>query len=110
LAPRPPHEGRLSQVGDRSRLLVPCVGLADRGNRDLDFTHREIFSEAKELAESYDLDLSDAFQLLSLRAGFFAALAGESKTVLVTADEKLAAVARRMKLPVWDCLRQPMPA
>ena len=76
---------------------------------DLDFTHCEVFSDARELAERHDLDLSDAFQLLSLQAGYFAGLVGESTTVLVTADEALAKAARHMKLPVWDCLRERMP-
>jgi predicted nucleic acid-binding protein len=78
--------------------------------RDLEFTDREIFHDAKELATDTDLDLSDAFQLLSLQAGYFAGLVGDSKTVLVTADEALAKEARKRRLPVWDCLREPMPS
>ena len=76
---------------------------------DLDFTDREVFSDARELAEHHDLDLADAFQLLSLHAGYFAGLVGGSATLLVTADVALANAARRMHLPVWDCLREPMP-
>jgi predicted nucleic acid-binding protein len=77
--------------------------------QDLDFTDREVFHAARELATDTDLDLSDAFQLLSLQAGYFAGLVGESKTLLVTADEPLAKEARKRGLPVWDCQRESMP-
>lgn len=77
--------------------------------RDLDFTDREVFHDARELATDTDLELSDAFQLLSLQAGYFAGLVGESKTLLVTADEPLAKEARKRGLPVWDCQRESMP-
>jgi predicted nucleic acid-binding protein len=80
-----------------------------RQMRDIEFTEHEFFREARELVEQTDLDLSDAFQLLSLQIGFFRHLDGGSKTLLVTADEKLAEVARSRKLPVWDCVREPMP-
>jgi predicted nucleic acid-binding protein len=76
---------------------------------DLEFTGSDVFSDAKSLAEQFDLDLSDAFQLLSLQAGYFAALMGDSATLLVTADETLAKAARTLGLPVWDCQREPMP-
>jgi predicted nucleic acid-binding protein len=76
---------------------------------DIDFTSNDVFVDAKELAEGTDLDLSDAFQLLSLQAGYFSGLVGGSRTLLVTADEALAKAARQRKLPVWDCLREPMP-
>jgi hypothetical protein len=76
---------------------------------DLDFTDIEVFRDAKELAVDSELDLSDEFQLLSLQAGFFAALVGGSATLLVTADEALAKAARNRRLPVWDCQREAMP-
>jgi predicted nucleic acid-binding protein len=89
--------------------LVVWFRASDSRINDLDFTDREVFHDAKELATDTDLDLSDAFQLLSLQAGYFAGLVGESKTLLVTADEPLAKEARKRGLPVWDCLREPMP-
>jgi predicted nucleic acid-binding protein len=77
---------------------------------DLDFiTDREVFHDAVELADETGLDLSDAFLLLTLHAGVFAHAAGGSRPLLVTADEALAAEARKRGLPVWDCLRDPMP-
>lgn len=77
---------------------------------DLDFEKRDVFADVTELADHYDLDLSDAFQLLTLQAGFFAALIGGSASVLVTADRELAEAARKVGARVWDCQREPMPA
>lgn len=76
---------------------------------DLDFTDVEVFADAKDLADQTDLDLSDAFQLLSLQAGYFSVFVGGSASRLVTADGALAAAARRMGLLVWDCAREPIP-
>jgi predicted nucleic acid-binding protein len=76
---------------------------------DLEFTSRDVFANAKELAEHHDLDLSDAFQLLSLKAGYFSHFIAGSATLLVTADEALALAARGMGLSVWDCLRETVP-
>ncbi len=74
---------------------------------DLDLTSVDVFSDAHELASDHGLDLSDAFQILSLQAGMFSPLFGGSQSILVTADETLAEVARRLRLPVWDCVRDP---
>jgi predicted nucleic acid-binding protein len=76
---------------------------------DIVFTDRDVFRDAREMAQEYHLDLSDAFQLLTLQAGFFAGLIGGSQTILVTADEPLAKAARTLRLPVWDCMREPVP-
>jgi predicted nucleic acid-binding protein len=77
--------------------------------QDLDFTDLEVFADAMKLAQRTDLDLSDAFQLLSMQAGYFSVLVGGSATLLVTADEALAKAARDRHLPVWDCMREPIP-
>jgi hypothetical protein len=78
--------------------------------KDPDFTQMDIFINARNLAEQTGLDLSDAFQLLSLEAGYFSPMVGDSKTLLVTADEALAKAARQRNLPVWDCVRELMPS
>lgn len=89
--------------------VVAWYRASTRSVKDLDFTRADIFANAKKIAEQHDIDLSDAFQLLSLQEGFFAPLVGDSATLLVTADESLANAARARGLRVWDCLRQPMP-
>jgi predicted nucleic acid-binding protein len=76
---------------------------------DLKFTERDTFADAKRIAERWSLDMSDAFQILSVKAGFFAPLVGDSKTVLVTADRKLGQAARGEALRVWSVLDEAPP-
>lgn len=90
--------------------LVSYFRASQSQMQDLDFTQMDVFNDAKEIAEHADLDLSDAFQLLSLQAGYFSHMIGGSKTLLVTADGALAKAARQRGLPVWDCVHEPMPA
>lgn len=89
--------------------LVNRFRVSDSRMKDPDFTHPTIFIRAREIAVQFDLDLSDAFQLISLDEGYFSGLIGDSATLLVTADEGLANAARDLGLTVWDCMREPMP-
>lgn len=78
--------------------------------KEPDFTAMDVFARTTKLAEQYGVDLSDAFQLLSLQEGFFSVLSGESATLLVTADKALAKAARDMGWQrVWDCCHEDMP-
>lgn len=77
--------------------------------KDIDLTHPPTFLRAKELVERYEVDLSDAFQLLSLKEGYFSSLANDSKTLLVTADERLANAAIAEGLNAWYCMSWPVP-
>jgi predicted nucleic acid-binding protein len=63
----------------------------------------ETFIHAEKFAKDYDLDLSDALQLLGVKHGKFCKLAAESKTVLITSDRSLAKAARTEGLRVWNC-------
>lgn len=89
--------------------LVAWFRKSDSMAQDIEFLRRDVFADAKRLAERHDLDLSDAFQLLTLQAAGFSQFVGGQPGLLVTADEPLAKAARAMKLPVWDCTREPMP-
>lgn len=80
-----------------------------RSVKDIDFTNPPTFLRAKELVERYEIDLSDAFQLLSVKEGYFASLANDSKTLLVTADERLANAAIAEGLNAWYCMSWPLP-
>ncbi len=77
--------------------------------RELLFLSPEVFFSAQKIAELHKLDLSDAFQILSLNEGFFSGMSGKSKTILVTADKKLANAARAEGLRVWHLLEEPIP-
>jgi predicted nucleic acid-binding protein len=68
---------------------------------DLDFINPLVFSEVQSLCRKYpQIDFSDAFQILSVKDGYFSRLCGDSQTVLVTADAELAAAAELEGLKV----------
>jgi hypothetical protein len=60
------------------------------------------------MIDKYQLDLSDAFQILSVKA-FAPHMIGGSRTILVTADKELAKAARAEGLRVWSVLEEPAP-
>ena len=76
---------------------------------DLDFTSLSVFDKAQDIAKKYSLDLSDVFQILSVKEGYFPPLARDSRTILVTADEGLAKAARNEGIKVWYCMKEPTP-
>lgn len=75
----------------------------------LNFLAPEIFFAAQKVAEQHALDLSDAFQILSLKEGFFSRHRGDSQTILVTADRRLAKAARCEGMRVWSVLDDSVP-
>ena len=87
--------------------LTAWYGASSRSLTDLDFSGRGVFPDAKRIVERTSLDLSDAFQILSLKHGYFAGLAGDSATILVTGDKKLAETARGEGLRVWYFMEDP---
>ena len=80
-----------------------------RGIQDLDFTSPATFREARELVSRRQLDFSDAFQILSVKIGYFSRAVDDSRTLLVTADNPLAVAARAEGLRVWNVLTEAMP-
>ena len=92
-----------------ARELANWYGASSRGIRDLDFTDHTVFTNAEQLAARYDLDLSDSFQIVSIKHGYFSRLCRESATVLVTADQGLALAARSEDLRVWNACTEPAP-
>ena len=58
---------------------------------------------------SQRLSLANAFQIVSVKEGYFSHLVNDSKTVLVTADKLLAAAARAEGLRVWSAMEEPPP-
>ena len=89
--------------------LSAWYGASSERVDDLDFTSPLTFGDAKRLVEKTSLDLSDAFQLLSVKAGYFSHMIGDSRTVLVTGDKKLATAARNENLRAWYFLEEPAP-
>jgi predicted nucleic acid-binding protein len=73
-------------------------------------TSPEIFMEAEDLARQHGVDLSDAFQIITVRNGKFKNWAGESKSVLATADRGLADAAKKEGLLAWNCEETTIPS
>ena len=69
--------------------------------KDIDFHNPIVFSRVRSLAEKYAIDLSDAFQIESVRSGYFSHFVDESATLLVTADKRLSEVSRNEGVKVW---------
>ena len=105
------HRAQLTreQYIDAAFRLTAWYGAATERIRDLDFTDPMVFVSAKQLVERTGLDLSDAFQIVSVKEGYFSHLVNDSKTVLVTADKLLAAAARAEGLRVWSAMEEPPP-
>lgn len=76
---------------------------------EVSFNDPNIFEEAERIVKKYGLDLSDALQLVTLKKGRFSNLGGESRSLLITADNGLAGAARGEGLMVWDCLNEAVP-
>jgi predicted nucleic acid-binding protein len=108
-------KARIGTGADRARYLHACAdltawfGAVQRSVKDLDFTDHTTFRHAKQIVEKYGLDFSDAFQIVSVQRGFFSVLAGDSATILATADAKLAKAARSEGLLVWPVLDEDRP-
>jgi hypothetical protein len=105
------HKGQLTldQYVDAAFQLTAWYGASSARVKDLDFTSPLTFSHAKDIATRSRLDLSDAFQILSVKAGYFSSLVNESATVLVTADKELAEAARVEGLTAWNVMLEPPP-
>jgi predicted nucleic acid-binding protein len=68
---------------------------------DLDFTDPLIFKKVQDLCSKYQaLDLSDAFQIISVRDGYYSPMTRDSRTVLITADKDLKTAAEQEGIKV----------
>lgn len=76
---------------------------------DLDLFDHDIYIKTTTIAEKYSLDLSDAFQILTVKEGDFSFFIEHAKTMLVTADKKLFEAAQQEGLIAWYCLDEKMP-
>jgi predicted nucleic acid-binding protein len=76
---------------------------------EIEIKDRSVFKEVERLSECYTLDISDAFQIYTLKKGFFSVLTGDSKPILITGDENLADATRKEGFRVWDCMKEPAP-
>jgi len=103
------HELTKDEYTKAAFKIVAWFTASSGHTHDIDFKDPVIFSKVRELTELHTLDLSDAFQIISVKEGYFSHLVYDSQTVLVTADENLAKVARIEGVKSWYCLGDPEP-
>jgi predicted nucleic acid-binding protein len=87
---------------DATFALSAWFSMSSKDVPDLDLVDPHTFPKVQALALTYSLDLSDAFQILSVKEGFTSPMIGESQTILVTADKGLATAARKEGIKVWE--------
>jgi hypothetical protein len=61
-----------------------------------------VFTETEKIAKRYELDLSDALQLVTIKQRFGKL---KPKPLLITADSALAAAAQKEGIEIWNCSR-----
>ena len=76
---------------------------------DCDIPNRALLSTARDLVGKYQIDYSDAMQLLSVIHGKHRRNAYESKTVFVSEDDTLVKAARNEGLRTWHFGKEPAP-
>jgi predicted nucleic acid-binding protein len=104
------NELTVDEYYEAARHLTAWHGAWSKEVNDPDFSDPIIFADTRRLTERFQLDLSDAFQIMSVKYGYFSVLVNDSATVLVTADNELAAAAKSEGLRVWNVLLEPPPA
>ncbi len=98
-----------SQYLDAAVDLTAWFGARERQIKDIELHSPGVIMEVRRIADTYDLDFSDAFQILSIRDGIFSHLTNGSKSILVTADKNLARAAKAEDLRVWFVMDEPPP-
>jgi predicted nucleic acid-binding protein len=89
--------------------LTAGFGASSTNLPDIKLTDPIVISEVLALSKKHSLDLSDSFQIMSVKKGYFSVLIGDSKTILVTADAGLANAARSEQIRVWNLMTEPPP-
>ena len=77
------------------------------GSRTLP-THK-LLHEAEKLLNKHNLDFIDCVQIANILHGRYSPFCGDSQSILITADEDLAKVAKAEGAKVWDCINEPPP-
>lgn len=76
---------------------------------DMPLLSPKLLAEAETLMAQHGLDFVDCVQIVTILHGQFSVLVGDSQSVLITADKKLAKVARTKGARVWLCTDEPPP-
>lgn len=105
------HQSKIDHATYRAACtkLTAWFGGATRAGfiQDSHFLDPSHFQRVRRLVDETRLDFSDAFQIDSLKHGYFSVLSGESRPVLATRDVELASVARAQGIRVWNVELEP---
>jgi hypothetical protein len=79
--------------------------------QDVEIKDPMVFGEVENLVRKYQetIDVSDAFQIVSVKRNYFSRFECDSKPILITGDKALAIAARQEGIRVWDCVNEPEP-
>ncbi len=97
------------------KYLAPChelIGYVEDKIQidDIRITNIYIFYEVEKLVGKYLIDVSDAFQIVSIKHSYFSKLKEQQlKPILITADEDLAEAAKKEGLNAWYFIKEPSP-
>jgi predicted nucleic acid-binding protein len=75
---------------------------------DVGIAESAVFAEVEAIARTYDLDIVDAYQIVTVKKDYFSKFQ-EAQPFLVTADRQLAKAARAERLRVWHVPKEPAP-
>ncbi|HOY69960.1 MAG TPA: PIN domain-containing protein [Methylotenera sp.] len=91
--------------------LTAWFGGATRAGwvQDKDFLEPVHFQRVRALVDRTGLDFSDAFQLDSIKFGYFSVLSGDSRVILATTDAELAKIAKLERVRVWNIELEDVP-
>jgi predicted nucleic acid-binding protein len=90
-------------------LIIDCWGKRIEWD-DLGLVDPSVHVQVEQMAGKYNLDLSDALQLTTIKSGKYSFFARGSASVLITADKKLATAATSEGIRVWNYTAGPAPA
>jgi predicted nucleic acid-binding protein len=76
---------------------------------NIEIRDRMVFAEVEKLARKYKIDVSNAFQIVSIKKNYFSRFTSDSKPILITGDQALATAACKEGIRVWDCVNEPEP-
>lgn len=76
---------------------------------DVEISDKSIFTKVEEIVRKYNIDLSDAFQIVSIKQNYYSRFTNDSNPILITGDVDLAKAARQEKIRVWDCINESEP-
>ncbi len=76
---------------------------------EVEISDHKIFSQIQCLVRKHSLDISDVFQIVTIKRGAFSKSFDISSFLLITADCTLAKAAISEGLKVWNCMVDPIP-